>query len=66
MRFLLQRDGLVTWCFSATISLIGRDLNGNLCKYHGNFFFEGVYVVGVGNTVPLRTPRVTINEMSVY
>ena len=56
----------MTWCFSATISLIGRDLNGNLCKYHGNFFFEGVYVVGVGNTVPLRTPRVTINEMSVY
>ena len=70
VRFLLQRDGLVTWCFSATISLIGRDLNGNLCKYHGNFFWrclcswsrQWVWT----NTVPLRTPRVTINEMSVY
>ena len=40
VRFLLQRDGLVTWCFSATISLIGRDLNGNLCKYHDNFFWR--------------------------
>ena len=48
VRFLLREDGLVTWCFSATVSFIG----GIWTEIYVNImviFFEGVYVVGVGN-----------------
>ena len=48
VRFLLRRHGLVTWCFSAKVSLIG----GIWTEIYVNImviFFEGVYVVGVGN-----------------
>ena len=70
VRFLLRKHGLVTWCFSAKVSLIG----GIWTEIYVNtlvIFFEGVYVVRVGNefeknTVPRKTLRVTINEMSFY
>ena len=55
VRFLLREDGLVTWCFSATVSLIG----GIWTEIYVNImviFFEGVY----------GTICVTTNEMSVY
>ena len=48
VRFLLRRHGLVTWCFSAKVSLI----RGIWTEIYVNIlviFFEGVYVVGVGN-----------------
>ena len=48
VRFLLRRHGLVTWCFSAKVSLIG----GIWTEIYVNIlviFFEGVHVVGVGN-----------------
>ena len=48
VRFLLQRHGLVTWCFGAKVSLIG----GIWTEIYVNImviFFESVYVVGVGN-----------------
>ena len=48
VRFLLRRHGLVTWCFSTKVSLI----RGIWTEIYVNIlviFFEGVYVVGVGN-----------------
>ena len=64
LRFLLRRDGLVTWCFNAKVSLIGgilTEISVNimvifsrcLCSWSRQWVWT--------NTVPRRTLRVTIN-----
>ena len=64
LRFLLRRDGLVTWCFNAKVSLIGgiwTEISVNimvifwrcLCSWSRQWVWT--------NTVPRRILRVTIN-----